>query len=155
MMIDDVIFSVPRETFSIPQASWLAGAIAGLQIIGARTPEWLWQDFINDIYEMIRMIGEITPAEPGTNPIHGDGLIGSAFDALGGYVSVVGEMCPEGLYFRVPIVRQEEIARLLKGLTLFRSHGDIVIPHYDLPAFTRLVPLEGPVAEQVELEVTP
>ena len=154
-MIGDVIFSIPREAFSIPQASWLAGAVAGLQIIGSRTPEWLWQDFIQDIYDMVRMIGAITPAEPGTNPVHGDGLIGSAFDALGGYVSVVGEMCPEELYFRVPITRQEDIARLLKGLTLFRSHGDIVIPHYDLPAFTRLVPLEGPVAEQVELEVTP
>jgi hypothetical protein len=154
-MIDDIIFSVPREAFSLPQASWLAGAAAGLQIVGSRTPEWLWKDFIDDIYDMIRMIGEISPAEPGTNPVHGDGLIGSAFDALGGYVSVVGEVCPEGLYFRVPIARQEEIALLLKGLTLFRSHGDIVIPLYDLPAFVRLVPLEGPVAEQVELEVSP
>jgi hypothetical protein len=154
-MIDDIIFSVPRETFSLPQASWLAGAMAGLQIIGARTPEWLWKEFIDDIHDMVRMIGEIAPAEPGTAPIHGDGLIGSAFDALGGYVSVVGELCPEGLYFRVPITRQEEIGRLLKGLTLFRSRGDIMIPPYDLPAFARLVPLEGPVAEQVELEVAP
>ncbi|MDH4214439.1 MAG: hypothetical protein OEV85_10990 [Candidatus Thorarchaeota archaeon] len=154
-MIDDIIFSVPRDAFNLPQASWLAGAAAGLQIVGSRTPEWLWRDFVNDIYEMIRMIGEITPAEPGTSPIHGDGLIGSAYDALGGWVSIVGEVCPEGLYFRVPIDRQEEVSRLLKGLTLFRSHGDIVIPPYDIPAFVRLVPLEGPVAEQVELEVTP
>jgi hypothetical protein len=154
-MIDDIIINAPRETFSLPQASWLAGAMAGLQIIGARSPEWLWKEFINDIHDMARMIGEIKPAEPGTSPIHGDGLIGSAFDALGGYVSVVGELCPEGLYFRVPIARQEEISRLLKGLTLFRSHGDIVIPTYDLPAFTHLVPLEGPVAEEVEREVTP
>ena len=154
-MIDDIILSVPRDAFNLPQASWLAGAAAGLQIVGSRTPEWLWRDFVNDIYEMIRMIGEITPAEPGTSPIHGDGLIGSAYDALGGWVSIVGEVCPEGLYFRVPIDRQEEVSRLLKGLTLFRSHGDIVIPPYDIPAFVRLVPLEGPVAEQVELEVTP
>ncbi|MFW9956666.1 MAG: hypothetical protein ACFFCT_01230 [Candidatus Odinarchaeota archaeon] len=153
-MIDDIIFSVPRDAFNLPQASWLAGAVAGLQIVGSRTPEWLWRDFVNDIYEMIRMIGEITPAEPGTSPIHGDGLIGSAYDALGGWVSVVGEVCPEGLYFKVPIDRQEEVSRLLKGLTLFRSHGDIIIPPYDIPAFVRLVPLEGPVAEQVELEVT-
>jgi hypothetical protein len=154
-MIDDIILNIPRETFSLPQASWLAGAAAGLKIAGARTPEWLWKDFVNDIHDMIRLFGNIEPAEPGTSPIHGDGQVGSAFDALGGYVSVVGEMCPEGLYFRVPIVRQEELARLLRGLTLFRSHGDIVIHPYDLPAFTRLVPLEGPVAEQVELEVTP
>lgn len=154
-MIDDVIHRIPREAYSLPQASWLAGAAAGLQIVGSRTPEWLWRDFIGDIYEMIRMIGDVVPTEPGTAPSHGDGLVGSAFDALGGYVSIVGEICPEGLYFRVPVVRQEEVARLLNGLTLFRSHGDIVVPLYDLPAFSRLVPLEGPVADQVELEVIP
>jgi hypothetical protein len=38
---------------------------------------------------------------------------------------------------------------------LVRSHGDILVPLYDLPAFTRLVPLEGPVADELELEVTP
>jgi hypothetical protein len=154
-MIDDIILNIPRETFSLPQASWLAGASAGLQIMGSRTPEWLWKDFVNDILDMIRLIGNIEPAEPGTSPIHGDGQVGSAYDALAGYVSIVGELCPEGLYFRVPVTRQEEVARLLQGLTLFRSHGDIVIPLYDLPAFTRLVPLEGPVADQVELEVAP
>jgi hypothetical protein len=154
-MIDDVIYNTPRETFSLPQASWLSGALAGLQTTGVRSPEWLWKDFVNDIYDMIRLIGGIEPAEPGTAPKYGDGLVGSAFDALGGYVSIVGEVCPEGLYFRVPLVRQEELAQLLKGLTLFRSHGDILIPIYDLPAFTRLVPLEGPVADELELEVVP
>jgi hypothetical protein len=154
-MIDDVILNVPRETISLPQASWLSGALAGLQIIGVRSPEWLWKDFIDDIHDLIRILGDIEPAEPGTAPKYGDGLVGSAFDALGGYVSIIGELCPEGLYFRVPLCRQEEIARLLKGLSLFRFHGDILIPQYDLPAFTRLVPLEGPVAEELELEVTP
>ena len=154
-MVDDVIYSIPHETYSLPQASWLAGAAAGLQIMGPRTPEWLWSDFIHDIYDMIRTIGEVVPAEPGTAPTYGDGLVGSAFDALGGYVSIVGEVCPEGLYFRVPLARQENVARLLNGLRLFRSHGEIVIPVYDLPAFSRLVPLEGPVAEQLEDEVTP
>jgi len=155
LMVDDVIYSIPRETYNLPQASWLAGAVAGLRIMGPRTPDWLWNDFIRDIYDMIRMIGEVVPAEPGTAPAYGDGHMGSAFDALGGYVSIVGEICPEGLYFRVPMARQEEVARLLNGLTLIRSHGEIVIPLYDLPAFSRLVPLEGPVAEQLEIEVTP
>jgi hypothetical protein len=154
-MIDDVIYSIPRETFSLPQASWLSGALAGLKRNGIRSPEWLWKDFVNDIYDMIRFIGGIEPAEPGTAPKYGDGLVGSAFDALGGYVSIVGEVCPEGFYFRVPLTRQEELAQLLKGLTLFRSHGDILVPIYDLPAFTRLVPLEGPVADELELEVVP
>ena len=155
MIVDDVIYSIPRETYSLPQASWLAGAAAGLQIMGPRTPEWLWSDFIRDIYDMIRMIGEVVPAEPGTAPTCGDCHVGSAFDALGGYISIVGEICPEGLYFRVPLAREEDVVRLLNGLTLFRSHGEIVIPLYDLAAFSRLVPLEGPVAEQLEVEVTP
>jgi hypothetical protein len=154
-MIDDVIYSLPRETFSLPQASWLSGALAGLRFLGGRGPEWLWKDFVNDVYEMIRLIGDIEPAEPGTAPKYGDGLVGSAFDALGGYVSIVGEICPEGLYFRVPIARQEDLVRLLKGLTLVRSHGDILVPSYDLPAFTRLVHLEGPVADELEQELVP
>ena len=77
----------------------------------------------------------------------------SGYDALGGYVSVAGELCPEGLFFRVPVARQEQVLELLKGLTLFKSHGEILVRTYDLPAFTRLVPIEGPVAEQLMLEV--
>ena len=152
-MVDDIIYSIPREIYSLPQVSWLAGAAAGLHVVCSRTPTWLWNDFIRDIHDMIRMIGEVVPAEPGTAPAYGDSHVGSALDALGGYISIVGEVCPEGLYFRVPLARQENVARLLNGITLFRSHGEIVIPPYDLLAFSRLVPLEGPVAEQLEEEV--
>lgn len=153
MMIDDIISSIPRVPYNVPDASWLAGVVAGLKILGPRTPTWLWNEFISDIYEMIELIGGVEPAEPGTSPSYGDGLIGSAYDALGGYVSVVGEICPEGLFFRVPIARQEDVVHLLKDFTLYRRRGDILIPYYDLPAFLRLVPIEGPVAEQIEQEV--
>lgn len=153
MMVDDIFNGIPRTPYSIPDASWLAGAAAGLQVSILRTPKWLWEEFISDINDMIRLFGDVEPAEPGTSPSHGDSRIGSAYDALGGYVSVVGEVCPEGLYFRVPIARQEDMVQLLNGLTLYRRRGEILIPHYDLPTFLRLVPLEGPVAEQVELEV--
>ena len=153
MMIDDVIHGVPQTPYSLPQASWLAGAAAGLKILEPRTPKWMWEGFINDVRDMMDLIGDIEPAEPGTAPDYGDGQIGSAFDALGGYVSVAGELCPEGLFFRVPVARQEQVLELLRGLTLFRSHGEILVRNYDLPAFTRLVPIEGPVAEQLMLEV--
>ena len=153
MMVDDYINSISRTPYSLPDASWLAGAAAGLRLPGARTPEWLWSDFISDIYDMISLLGNVEPAEPGTSPSFGDGRIGSAYDALGGYVSVVGEVCPEGLYFRVPVVRQESIEQLLKDMTLHRRRGEILIAHYDLPAFLRLVPLEGPLADDVALEV--
>jgi len=153
MMIDDIVNNTPRTPYSLPNASWLAGASAGLSLIGPRTPSWLWSDFISDIYDMIDLIGNIKPAEPGTSPSYGDGKIGSAYDALGGYVSVVGEVCPEGLYFRVPVARDEDIVELLRDLTLHRRRGELLVPHYDLPAFLRLVPIEGPLADEVALEV--
>jgi hypothetical protein len=153
MMVDDIIHNISPAPYSFPVASWLAGAAAGLQILEPRTPKWMWEDFISDIYDMIGLLGSVEPAEPGTSPKYGDGTVGSAYDALGGYCSVAGELTPEGFFFRVPVARQEQVLELLKGLTLFRSHGEILVPMYDLPAFTRLVPLEGPIAEQVMMEV--
>jgi len=153
MMVDDIIHGASPIPYSLPRVSWLAGAAAGLNILEPRTPRWMWEDFISDVYEMMHLLGDVEPAQPGTSPEYGDGTIGSAYDALGGYVSVAGELTPEGLFFRVPVARQEQVLELLKGLTLFRSHGEILVPMYDIPAFTRLVPLEGPVAEQVMLEV--
>ncbi len=153
MMVDDIILGVPQIPYSLPRASWLAGAAAGLKILEPRTPKWLWEGFIADVYAMMDLIGDVKPAEPGIAPDYGDGQIGSPYDALGGYISVAGELCPEGLYFRVPVARQEQVLELLKGLTLFRAHGEILVRNYDLPAFTRLVPIEGPVAEQLMMEV--
>lgn len=153
MMVDDIIHNVTPTPYNIPQVSWLAGAAAGLQILEPRTPKWMWEDFISDVYEMINQLGDVEPAEPGTSPKYGDAMIGSKFDALGGYCSVAGELTPEGFFFRVPVARQEQVLELLNGLTLFRSHGEILVPMYDLPAFARLVPLEGPVAEQMMMEV--
>ncbi|MFW9798702.1 MAG: hypothetical protein ACFFE2_16810 [Candidatus Thorarchaeota archaeon] len=155
MIVDDFIQSVPRTPFTMPQVAWLAGAAAGLRVAENRSPSWLWEEFYADIFQMIRLVGDVKPADPGTAPQDGDGHVGSAYDALGGYVSVTGEVTPEGLYFRVPLVRQENVLGLLKGLTLLRSHGEIVVPNYDLPAFLRLVPLQGPVAEWLEEEEIP
>lgn len=153
MMVDDIILGIARDPYNLPHASWLAGAAAGLQILKPRTPKYEWEGFISDVYDMMSQIENIVPAPPGTAPDYGDGELGSAYDSLGGYVSVVGEVCPEGLFFRVPIARQEQVLELLKDLTLFRYHGEILVPTYSLPAFTRLCPLEGPVAEEVEMEV--
>ncbi|MFW9806217.1 MAG: hypothetical protein ACFFFK_05760 [Candidatus Thorarchaeota archaeon] len=152
MQVDDFIQGIPRAPFSMPQIAWLAGAAAGLMVSPSRSPSWLWEDFYDDIFQMIRLVGDVEAAEPGTSPQDGDGHLGSAYDALGGYVSITAEVTPEGLYFRVPLARQEEVIQLLKGLTLLRSHGEIVVPIYDLPAFLRLVPVEGPIAEWLEEE---
>ncbi|MFX1482629.1 MAG: hypothetical protein ACFFCP_05500 [Promethearchaeota archaeon] len=155
MMVDDFINGVPRIPFNMPQVSWLAGALAGLKVGGIKSPSWLWGPFIDDINEMIHVVGEVEPAYPGTSPEEGDGKIGSAFDALGGYISVMGEVTPEGLYFRVPVVCQTLVKRLLNGLTVHRSEGEILIPEQDIPTFLRLVPIEGPIAEWLEEEELP
>ncbi len=155
MQVDDFIHSIPRAPFTMPQIAWLAGAAAGLRVARNRSPSWLWEEFYGDIFRMIRLVGDVEPADPGTAPRDGDDLVGSAYDALGGYISVTGEVTPEGLYFRVPLARQEEVIQLLNGLTLLRSHGEIVIPVCDLPAFLRLVPLEGPIAEWLEEDEIP
>jgi hypothetical protein len=155
MQVDDFIHSVPRAPFIMPQIAWLAGAAAGLRVAQNRSPSWLWEEFYDDIFQMICMVGDVEPADPGTAPQDGDGLVGSAYDALGGYISVTGEVTPEGLYFRVPLARQDEVKQLLNGLTLVRSNGEIVIPVFELPAFLRLVPLEGPIAEWLEEEEIP
>ena len=155
MQVDDFIQGIPRAPFSMPQISWLAGAAAGLRVAADRSPSWLWEAFYDDILQMIRLVGDVEAADPGTAPQDGDGLVGSAYDALGGYVSVTGEVTLEGLYFRVPLARQEEVTQLLNGLTLIRSQGEILVPMFDLPAFLRLVPLEGPIAEWLEEEEIP
>ncbi len=153
MMIDDYIHDAPLTPYSFPQEAWVSGAAAGLKILEPRTPKHLWEDFISDVFDMISFFGDIEPTKPGAAPKYGDGRIGSAYDALGGYVSVVGEVCPEGLFFRVPLAHLEQVLELLKDMTLFRAHGEILVRNYDLPAFTRLVPLMGPVAEQLDMEV--
>ena len=155
MQVDDFIKGIPRTPFSMPQISWLAGAAAGLRVAENRSPSWLWEEFYDDIFQMIRLVGDVKAADPGTAPQDGDGLVGSAYDALGGYVSVTGEVTPEGLYLRVPLTCQRDVTQLLTGLMLLRSNGEIVVPMSDLPAFLRLVPLEGPIAEWLEEEEIP
>ncbi|MGY5863163.1 MAG: hypothetical protein RTV41_01020 [Candidatus Thorarchaeota archaeon] len=152
MQIDDFIHSAPRTPFNMPQVSWLAGAVAGLKVVGKRSPSWLWESFIQDVFEMIQLAGEVEPVDPGSAPEEGDGIIGSAFDAIGGYISVTGEKTPEGLYFRVPVRCQKQVKELLSGITLLRSDGEIIIPEHDIPAFLRLVPVEGPLVEWLEQE---
>ncbi len=152
MQVDEYVQVFPRIPFMIPEIAWLAGAAAGMKIARNRTPKWLWQEFYDDIFQMIRLVGDVMPAMPGTAPQEGDGLVGSAFEALGGYVSVTGEVTPEGLYFRLPIICQENVIQLLKGLKIVQHHGEIIIPSFELPAFLRLVPMEGPIAELLEEE---
>ena len=130
-----------------PNPAWVAGAKAGLMVIGDRTPDWLWDSFVEDIYEMMDRLGDVEATEPGLSP--SDDYDGSVFDILGGYVSTAGDVIPEGLVFKLPLDRHEEIMTLLPGITLYRSKQGLVIPRYEITSFLRWVPVRGPVIEKL------
>jgi hypothetical protein len=147
MFSDDMLRRCAVTPVDMPNAAWLAGAAAGLGLVGTRSPQWLWDPFISDVKELVEISGDLTPAQPGTSPDVGDGSIGSAYDALGGYVSVVAEMCPEGLYFRVPTDCQAGVLCLLSSFDVRISAGEIVLSQSDIQAFARLVPIHGPLSD--------
>ncbi len=149
MLTDEVLKRFAIQPVDLPSAAWLAGAAAGLEVRKHRSPQWMWKPFIEDLLDLMVHHGGLEPANPGTSPDFGDGAIGSAYDALGGYVSVMGEFCPEGLYFKVPIECQADVARLLSSRHLFVSSGEIVIPPYEIPLFLRLVPIHGPLSDTI------
>ncbi|MFX0054593.1 MAG: hypothetical protein ACFFAX_14375 [Promethearchaeota archaeon] len=149
MLTDEVLKRHAISPVDLPSAAWLAGAAAGLEVNTHRSPQWLWEPFIEDLLDLLVHHGNIEPAEPGTSPKFGDGAIGSAYDALGGYVSISGEFCPEGLYFKVPLERQKDVARLLSPGHAYISSGEIVIPLDEIPAFLRLVPIHGPLSDAI------
>lgn len=150
MFTDEMLSKIPREPYQFPDVSWLAGAAAALTLVKSRSPRWLWCDFIDDITNMIEMAGDVRPVSPGESPRSGDGAIGSAYDVLGGYVSVVGELCPEGLYFRVLPENESRIIHLLSGFAVHGSNGDMLVSMSDVSAFTRLVSIHGPLADSIE-----
>ncbi|MFW9911432.1 MAG: hypothetical protein ACFFEU_03120 [Candidatus Thorarchaeota archaeon] len=152
MLADELLKRHAISPVDLPSAAWLAGAAAGLEVNNHRSPRWLWEPFIEDLLDLLVYHGNIEPAEPGTSPNFGDGAIGSAYDALGGYVSITGEFCPEGLYFKVPLERQKDVARLLSPGHVYVSSGEIVIPPHEVPSFLRLVPIHGPLSDTIDEE---
>ncbi|MFW9847141.1 MAG: hypothetical protein ACFFD6_10355 [Candidatus Thorarchaeota archaeon] len=149
MLTDDVLRRFSLHPVDLPNAAWVAGAAAGLEIMHHRSPQWLWGPFLDDVVGLLEFQQGVLPAPPGTSPDIGDGSIGSALDALGGYVSIMGEVCPEGLYFKVPLEQQQDVMRLLSLDSIYITNGEVVIPNHELPAFIRLVPIHGPVADSI------
>jgi hypothetical protein len=136
--------------FETPNSAWLAGAKAALELQQNRA-DWPWSEFRNNIEGMVEL-SEITPAKPGEEPVLDESYIGSAFDALGGYVSLAGDVTPSGLSFPVRLQQLEKIKYLFSGLCVMwdSSTRRILIPHYDLAPFLKLVPLRGPILDWLE-----
>jgi len=150
MMCDDASKIFPRHTVGIVQPSWIAGAVAGIKASPRRTPDWTWDRFIEELYDTADQLGGIGPLEPASTPTDECGLVGSAYDTLGGYVSTAGEIRPEGLYFTVSSERHEDVLSLFPGFVLLRTRGGIIVPHYEIASFLKLVPVNGPLVDQLE-----
>lgn len=130
-------------------AAWLSGAKAGMNELNEMKKDWLWEDFFREIHDLIEY-SHVKPAKPGEEPLINDNEKGSALDALGGYVSIAGDVTPEGLAFPVHLAQLERIENLLSGMLLKRIGNKILVPQYDLPGFLKLVPVLGPVAEWLD-----
>jgi len=144
MLTDDMQLAHRHPYSTRPDLAWLSGALAA---VGekAESSDWSWNSFLEDVLDMIRNTGEITPCEPGIAP-EGE----SGYDVLGGYVSVSGRMTEDGLRFRVPLGRQEKLLQMFGSLVLLKGQRTFVVPKHDLARFTRLVPLRGPITEKLE-----
>jgi hypothetical protein len=147
MLTSQEIRTTQKLGFNSPNDAWLAGAKAALGLPHNRS-EWLWSEFIHDVEELVEL-STVQPAKPGEEPVLDGDLTGSAFDALGGFVSIVGYVSPEGLSFPIRLCQLERIKCLFSGMFLkYKSKTRrIVIPRCDLLAFLNLVPICGPIME--------
>jgi hypothetical protein len=150
MLTSQELKNIQAFGFETPNSAWLAGAKAALDLQQSRT-DWKWSEFRNEIEKMVELSG-ITPAKPGEEPILDERHTGSAFDALGGYVSLAGDVTPSGLSFPARLHQLEKIKYLFSGLYLKWNSRTrrILIPQYDLAPFLKLVPVRGPVADWLE-----
>ncbi|MGY5853647.1 MAG: hypothetical protein RTU92_08795 [Candidatus Thorarchaeota archaeon] len=145
MLVDEMMTVYSPMSNSIPDASWLSGALAGMRVAGDKDA-WDWQTFLDDIRDMAYNLEVVKATEPGNEP---SGR-GSAYDVLGGFVSVSGTVSSNGLHVHVPLVKQSRIIESIPGMVLLRSRKGLVIPTYELESFTRLVPIRGPLADELD-----
>lgn len=129
--------------------SWIAGAVTGIRASTRRESDWIWDRFIEELYDAAERLGDIQPAEPATSLADEYGFAGSAYDTLGGYVSTAGEVRSQGLYFSVSPEQLENVIRLLPDFTVLRAKGGLIVPRYELGSFLNLVPVNGPLLDQL------
>ncbi|MHA1770717.1 MAG: hypothetical protein ACTSYL_08805 [Candidatus Thorarchaeota archaeon] len=121
---------------------WLAGAAYGLDTRVSVPAEYV-QYLQRDIRDL-----KITPVRPGESYEFDDGLCSSAYDVLGGYVSVTGVIHPAGLLFPVPAPLQESVSELVIEAAALDERW-MIVPRGVIERFLRLVPVKGPIAKQL------
>ena len=149
MLCEDASERLNMVNWCIPQTGWVAGAIAGIRARGPRELGWEWDNFIGDVYDEAEELGGIEAAEPGACLVDSDGHACSCYDTLGGYISTAGEVCSEGLQVRLPSARLECIAGLLPGFMVARTKGGLLIRRCELTSFLNLVPVRGPIVDEL------
>jgi hypothetical protein len=153
MLVGDTLERYSGISYESPNPSWLAGALEGLSVVGERQPSWRWDWFLEEIYEMVEFFGGVTPSEPGSIPVEGDGSLGSAYDTLGGYVSVAGQATSQGILIRLATDRLKDLKQLLQDMVIIKEPEGVLVPHHELDHFLMLIPLKGPIMEILQEEV--
>jgi hypothetical protein len=144
VLVQDYVVWTMGPTYDALDTAWLAGAKAGIAMRERDLPDTEWADFIEGLRLMMGRLPDVEPAEPGTAPAEG-----SLYEALGGYVSLAGEMETDGFSFSVPLIRQGMVLSLFPGMKLHANGGRMVVPTCELPGFSRLVPVRGPLQDSI------
>ena len=144
---DDIMNSAQVPYSDIPDWEWLEGAVTGLQLFSNEEPDWLWQQFLDDII-LMQDIYDIKSSRL-WNKREGHALC----NFLGGYVSVTGSVAVNGLSFPIPIGTGDIFREILCGLLLKIEPNKITVPLSELDVFSTIVTLRGPVQDYL-LEMT-
>ena len=144
MMFTNEMVPIPMTVHGVPDYAWLAGAKAGLATRGNDIPEWPWLHFLDGVQTVVSALKGLEAVEPGEEPKDG-----SVYDSLGGYVSVTGKTTDLGFSFPVPRRGAAIIASRLPGIEMMWTAGHLLVQKESIGAFQRLVPLRGPIVEEV------
>jgi hypothetical protein len=144
VLVQEYVVWTMGPSYDVFDQAWLAGAKAGIAQREHGAGDAEWADFIEGLRLMMERLPEVEPAEPGTAPAEG-----SLYEALGGYVSLAGELEADGLSFSVPLIRQRMVLSLFPAMNIIAGRGRVVIPHGELPRFNKLVPIRGPLQERI------
>lgn len=130
---------------NIVDTAWLGGAIAGLELPRGRDPAWEWAPFLEDLLDVVEMVWDVQPINPGEYPISG-----SVLDSLGGYISLTGQFCKHGIIFPVSSDIVTAVKDQLTGINVQYLGGLMIVPPEEISHFMRIVPIKGPLEERVQ-----
>lgn len=144
MLTQEYVTWAMSPAYDLMDEAWLAGAKAGITEREASISDEEWVSFIQNLRTVLDRLPEVQPAEPGTAPSDG-----SLYDVLGGYVSLTGHLDTGHLSFPVPLIRQAIVLSLFPGMDIRARGSTVSIPCEDLLHFSRLVPIRGPLQDDI------